>query len=104
MIVHDRVDHFKPYKQIEHKNLTSSRQNAEEITEWDGGTYIVSYTQALQALSWSLHTESEIASKLSNEVQVSVDASGLFGRSTCICNEPNQAGSKIRPPSYPINK
>ena len=45
-----------------------------------GGTYIVSYAQALQALAWSLHTESEIASKQSNEVQVSVDASGLLGK------------------------
>lgn len=44
-----------------------------------GGTYIVSYAQALQALAWSLHTESEIASKQSNEVQVSVDTSGLLG-------------------------
>lgn len=61
--------------------MTSSRQNALELEIGRncrvGRAYIVSYAQALQALAWSLHTESEIKC---NEVQVSVDASGLLGR------------------------
>lgn len=64
--------------------MTSPRRNELGLEEGRncrvGRAYIVSYTQALQALAWSLHTESEIKSKQSNEVQVSVDASGLLGR------------------------